>query len=90
MVAIGGIGRNAARKAAEAVVARYEPSVMISAGIAGALSPTLKVGDVVQASEVVDAESGARFAAGGESVIVTVSSVSGPAEKANAGGSLEG
>jgi len=82
VVAVGGIGRIAAWSAAEAVVARYSPAMLISAGIAGALTVTLKVGDIVRGSEVVDADSGARFmASGGESVMVTVSSVSGPADK---------
>ena len=82
VIVVGGMGRNAARRAAEAVIERYEPTMLISAGIAGALTATLKVGDVVRASEVVDAESGARFRAmGDESVIVTASSVSGAAQK---------
>jgi hypothetical protein len=84
VVAVGGIGRIAAWSAAEAVVKRYGPAALISAGIAGALTATLKVGDVVHAGEVVDADSGARFTAtGGESVMVTVSAVSGPEEKRN-------
>src|ERR1017187_5523685 len=84
VVAIGGIGRIAAWRAAQAAVARYSPAMLISAGIAGALTATLKVGDIVRGSEVVDADSGARFtASGGESVMVTVSSVSGPTEKRN-------
>jgi adenosylhomocysteine nucleosidase len=71
-----------ARRAAIAVIERYSPDVVISAGFVGALTPTLKVGDVVTAGEVVDAASGNRFAAsGGESAIATVSSVSGPDEK---------
>ncbi len=82
VIAVGGIGRNAAYKAAKAVVERFQPITLISAGIAGALTQKLRVGDVVRGSEVVDAESGARFpAANGKSVIVTVSSVSGPPEK---------
>ncbi len=82
VIVVGGMGRNAARRAAEAVIERYEPTMLISAGIAGALTATLKVGDVVRASEVVDAESGARFRTmGAESVIVTASSVSGAAQK---------
>jgi adenosylhomocysteine nucleosidase len=82
VVAVGGMGRNAARKAADAVIAKYDPSVVVSAGIAGALSPVLKVGDVVYAREVVDTNSGARFSVpGGEAVIATASSVSGPPEK---------
>jgi adenosylhomocysteine nucleosidase len=82
VIAVGGIGQNAARRAGEAVMKTYGPAVLISAGIAGALTARLKVGDVVQGSEVVDAESGARFrTSGGESVIVSVSAVSGPEEK---------
>jgi len=82
VVVVGGIGRNAARRAAEAVVNRFNPTTLISVGVAGALTARLKVGDVVWGSEVVDAETGARFRmTGGESVVVTVSSVSGPAEK---------
>ncbi len=69
-------------KLAEAAIAKYEPSVIVSAGIAGALTAALKVGDVVHAREVVDTDSGVRFTAfGGESVVATVASVSGPAEK---------
>lgn len=82
VIVLGGIGRKAACRAAEAAVETYEPTMLISAGIAGALTATLKVGDVVHGSEVVDAESGVRFKlTGGQSVIVTVSTVSGPEEK---------
>ncbi len=82
VIAVGGIGRAAARRAADVLIAHYAPSVLISAGIAGALTDALKVGDVVQAREVVDADSGERFAADGDAgTIVTVSSVSGAAEK---------
>jgi adenosylhomocysteine nucleosidase len=78
-VVVGGIGRNAARKATEAAIAKYQPSVIVSAGIAGALTDALNVGDVVHAREVVDAGSGARFAAAdGKSVVVSVASVTGP------------
>ena len=82
VLAIGGIGREAAGCAAEAVVARYSPSILVSAGTAGALTPQLKVGDVIRAREVVDAESGTHFATqGGAGTVVTVSSVTGSAEK---------
>lgn len=82
VVAVGGIGRNAARKAAEAAIAMYQPTAVVSAGIAGALTTSLKVGDVVHAREVVDADTGARFAAGeGDVIVVTTASVSGPSEK---------
>lgn len=82
VIAVGGIGRKAAQKSARSVVERYAPAMLVSAGIAGALTAKLNVGDVIRASEVVDAETGMRFPAnGGESVIATAEQVSGPAEK---------
>lgn len=82
VIAIGGIGRQAAARATEAVVATYEPNVIVSAGIAGALTASRNIGDIVYAREVVDAESETRFAASdGTAVVLTVSSVSGLAEK---------
>jgi adenosylhomocysteine nucleosidase len=82
VVAVGGIGRKAAQKSARFVVERYRPAVLVSAGIAGALKATLKVGDVIRAGEVVDAHTGMRFPAhGGDSVIATAERVSGTEEK---------
>ena len=82
VIAAGGIGRAAARRAADTILRRYSPSVLISAGIAGALTDALHVGDVVCARDVVDASSGARFAAGGcDETVATVSAVSGATEK---------
>jgi adenosylhomocysteine nucleosidase len=81
VVAIGGIGRSAAHRAAEAVVAKYSPGMLISAGIAGALSPVLKVGDIVRSRGAVDAVTGTVFSAGGDALVVTVSSVNGAVEK---------
>ena len=82
VVAVGGVGRNAAGRASEAVIGKYSPSVLVSAGIAGALTSKLHVGDVVNAHEVVDTDSGERFAATGiEGTVATVSAVSGEAEK---------
>jgi adenosylhomocysteine nucleosidase len=82
VVAMAGMGRQAAGRAAEAVVARYTPGLLVSAGIAGALTPGLKVGHLIRARQVVDADSGAHFVTqGGVGTVVTVSSVSGSAEK---------
>ena len=81
VIAVGGIGREAARRTSEAVVAKYDPGIMISAGIAGAVFYALKVGDVVRSRGAIDAQSGRVFAAGGDARVVTVSSVGGPAEK---------
>ena len=45
VVVCGGIGPEAARRAAEAVIVLYSPDVLYSVGYAGALDPTLKVAD---------------------------------------------
>jgi adenosylhomocysteine nucleosidase len=83
VVAVGGVGRAAATRTAEAVMVKYQPSKVLSAGLVGAITAKLKVGDVVHAREVIDADSGARFvsADGGNGTLVTASSVSGPEEK---------
>jgi adenosylhomocysteine nucleosidase len=82
VVAVGGVGQKAATHTAEALISRYSPGVLISAGLVGALTPKLKVGDVVEVKEVVDAASGAKFETGhGDAVLVTGSAVSGPSEK---------
>lgn len=57
----GGVGRKAAAEAAEAAVALYHPEVVISAGFAGALAPTLAVGEWVLPALVVDARDGSRY-----------------------------
>src|SRR5208337_3475886 len=82
MVALSGIGKNAARRAAEAVIRYAQPELLVSAGIAGAVSPKLKVGDVGWAREVVDAGTGIRHRTrGGDWLVVTAQAVAGPAEK---------
>ncbi len=82
VIAVGGIGKVAAERAANALIEKYSPGVLVSAGVAGALTDALKVGDVVHARGVVDVGAGERFAADGEAgTIATVSSVSGPDEK---------
>ena len=82
IVAVGGVGQTAAGRTAEALVSKYSPGVLMSAGFVGALTEKLKVGDVVEVKEVVDASTGAKFQTGhGEAVLVTGSSVSGPADK---------
>ena len=63
VVAVGGIGKDAAQKAATVLAKTYKPDVMVSAGIAGALTENLRVGDVIHAGEVVDAATGQRFVA---------------------------
>ncbi len=56
----GGIGLEAARRAAEAVIALYHPALIQSVGFAGALDSTLQVGDIFIPSSVLDARDGSR------------------------------
>jgi adenosylhomocysteine nucleosidase len=50
VLALSGMGQEAAKAAAAALLARFQPSVLISAGFAGALGPDLQVGQVVVAA----------------------------------------
>ena len=56
----GGMGAEFGRRAAEAVIVRYSPELLISAGVAGALVPELHVGDTVFPAVVIDAGDGSR------------------------------
>ena len=84
----GGIGAEAARRAAEAVIAIFAPKIVYSAGFAGALDPGLKVGDIVQPRRVVDAGDGssADLHRGkpdcADGVLVSFGAVANPAQKA--------
>jgi adenosylhomocysteine nucleosidase len=78
----GGIGAAAARRAAEAVITTYAPPVIYSAGFAGALDRTLKVGDIVEPRRVVDASDGSSVTLDdGEGVLVTFASVADARQK---------
>jgi adenosylhomocysteine nucleosidase len=69
----GGIGPEAARRAAEAIINLYAPVLVQSAGFAGALDSTLKVGTVLTPICVIDAKDGSRIEAGvGHWVLVSV------------------
>lgn len=82
MVAVGGIGEKHARRAAEVVIEHAQPKLLVSAGIAGAISPKLKVGDVGHIREVVDVATGERYPTkGGDWVLATSQDVSDAAEK---------
>ena len=83
VIAIGGIGEKFARRAAEAAVDYAQPKMLVSAGIVGAISPKLKVGDVARIREVVDVATGERYPAsgGGQWVLVTSQDVSDASEK---------
>src|SRR5215470_4085135 len=62
MVAIaGGIGCERAEQAARAAVASFQPEVLISAGLAGALIRSLKVASIVTPNVIVDAARGVEY-----------------------------
>lgn len=82
-VVCAGIGAEAARRAAEAVIALYAPHVVCSAGFAGALDARLKVGDIVQPALVVNAGDGSRVEIeNGSGVLVSFAAIANPAQKA--------
>jgi adenosylhomocysteine nucleosidase len=84
VIVCGGIGLEAARRAAEAVIALYRPSQLKSVGFAGALDTRLHVGDVFTPAVVVDARDGSRFQLeDGKGALVTFMAVAGAAQKAN-------
>ena len=57
----GGIGCRPAELAARAVVEKYQPQTLISAGLAGALIRSLKVGSIVTPNVIVDAANGTEY-----------------------------
>lgn len=82
VVVCGGIGAEAARRAAEAVIALYSPSVVYSVGFAGALDAKLKVGDILMPKRVVNAGDSSRVEMemrGG--TLVSFAAVADPAQK---------
>lgn len=79
----GGIGAEAARRAAEAVIAMYAPRLIYSVGFAGALDPAGKVADIVQPRRVVNVGDGSSVDLDrGEGVLVSFGTVANPAQKA--------
>jgi len=78
----GGIGAEAARRAAEAVIVLYQPGIVYSVGYAGSLDPAIGVGEIVRPARIIDTRDGSSIAiAGGEGVLVTAGGVAGPAQK---------
>ncbi|MGO8794377.1 MAG: hypothetical protein ACLQLC_06105 [Candidatus Sulfotelmatobacter sp.] len=76
IVVCGGIGAEAARRAAEAVIALYHPAMMRSVGFAGALDETLQVGDIFVPGAIIDARDNSRTEiSGGSGVLVTFMAV---------------
>lgn len=74
IVAYAGIGVSSARVAADVAFrhAGNQASVMVSAGLAGALNPDLRIADIVQPSEVLDDVDGITIpTAAGEGTLLT-------------------
>lgn len=83
VVVCGGIGAEAARRAAEAVIVLYAPKVVCSVGFAGALDPELRVADIIQPGRVVNAGDGSSVKLNrGEGVLVSFGAVASAAQKA--------
>lgn len=79
----GGIGAEAARRAAEAVIALYQPKVVCSVGFAGALEPGLRVADIIQPMRVINAGDGSSVQLNrGQGVLVSFGAVASAAQKA--------
>jgi adenosylhomocysteine nucleosidase len=82
VIVCGGIGAEAARRAAEAAIELYAPAVIYSAGFAGALDPGVNVGDVVRPQRVINATDGSTVTLNtGERVLVTFGAVASPEQK---------
>lgn len=80
----GGIGLEAARRAAEAAIALYHPTLLHSVGFAGALQSGLRIGDLLVPAVVIDARDGSRVeVAGGSGVLLTFMTVAGVQQKSN-------
>lgn len=88
----GGIGTESARRAAEVAVRNYSPEVLISAGVAGALTPELHAGETIFPAVVIDTGNGSRHetaigtapvakTALGRTVLATYSEVTTAAQK---------
>lgn len=78
----GGIGLEAARRAAEAAIAIYHPDLLHSVGFAGALRPDMRVGDIFRPSLVIDSRDGSRVSIpGGNGMLITYTDVAGAQQK---------
>jgi len=77
-----GIGAEHGRRAAEALIQEVHPTKIISVGYAGALTPTLKVADIVEARFVVNTADGSRTdTSSGQGTLVSSPVVAGRKEK---------
>ncbi len=83
VVVAGGIGLEAARRAAEAAVAIYNPIALHSVGFTGALQPNLRVGDIFTPALVVDSRDGSRTSIDhGEGTLLSYTHIASAQQKA--------
>lgn len=79
----GGIGAEAARRAAEAAIILYRPRLVVSVGFAGALNPELKAGEGFAPRMVVSADDGSRIdTEAGEGTLVSFGHIANREQKA--------
>ena len=78
----GGIGPEAARRAAEAVIVLYSPDLLYSVGYAGALDPALKVGDVLIPAQIINGSDSSRVdVSKGGGILLSLNAVASVAQK---------
>lgn len=78
-----GIGAEAARRASEALIRMYQPSLIISAGMAGGLDASAQVGSLVIPRRIIDASDGSVLEmAEGQGTLVSLNSVANVEQKA--------
>lgn len=83
VVVCGGMGSEAARRAAEAVINLYRPMLVVSAGFAGGLDSALPAGHTLTPRHVIDAGDSSRTDSGsGEGVLVTFGTIADAEQKA--------
>jgi nucleoside phosphorylase len=68
----GGLGRQAARRATEALIALCNPETVQSVGYAGALTPAFKIGELIRPARITDSGDGSSVETGhGHGILVT-------------------
>jgi adenosylhomocysteine nucleosidase len=84
VVVAAGMGADRAAVAVEAALAVGDVGMLVSAGLAGSCGAEAQVGAAIEASAVVDARTGERFVAGGESgvTLATTETIASVGEKA--------
>lgn len=82
VVVCAGIGPRAARRVTEAAIAEYKPELLVSAGLAGAITHDLRVGEAIVPSTIINAATGEQYVTGhGSGILVSASEVAGPEAK---------